>query len=115
MSYDIALYRKGLESNKDFYYDYDGNITYNVYRMLEVAFGESHLKKWNNLTCDKFFKEFEKGYLDMCKNPSKYREYDSPNGWGTYETTLRIIQNLYETIKKYAKIDGLENIYLEFI
>ena len=115
MSYDISLYRKGLKSKENFYYDYNGNITYNVCRMLEVAFGENHLKKWNGLECNKFFKKFEKGYLDMCKNPDKYRKYDSPNGWGTYETTLSSIQKLYQNIKKYADVDGLENIYLEFI
>ena len=51
----------------------------------------------------------------MCKNPEKYKQYDSPNGWGTYETTFKSIQDLYVAIKKYAEIDGLENIYLEFI
>lgn len=115
MSYDIALYRKGMINKERVCYDYDGNITWNVRKMLEVAFGENHLKKWNDLSCDKFFRDLEKGYIDMIKNPEKYRKYNSPNGWGTYETTLRIIQNLYETIKKYAEIDGLENIYLEFI
>ena len=116
MSYDIGLYRKGLKNNKkDFYYDYDGNITYNVYEMLEVAFGKNHLKKWNNLSCNKFIKDLEKGYLDMKKNPKKYKKYDSPNGWGTYETTLYSIEKLYKKIKEYAEIDGLENIYLEFI
>ena len=115
MSYDIALYRKGLKNKKKVYYDYDGNITYNVYEMLEVAFGEEHLKKWNDLSCDKFFKDLEKGYIDMIKNPEKYRKYNSPNGWGTYETTLESIKELYESIQKYANIDGLENVYLEFI
>ena len=50
----------------------------------------------------------------MIKNPQKYKKYDSPNGWGTYETTLYSIEKLYEAIKEYAKIDGLENIYLDF-
>lgn len=115
MSYDIELYRKGIKSNKRVYYNYDGNITYNVYKMLEVAFGENHLKKWNDLSCDKFIKNLEKGYIDMKENPKKYKKYDSPNGWGTYKTTLYSIEKLYEAINKYAGIDGLENIYLEFI
>lgn len=115
MSYDIELYRKGIKNNKRVYYNYDGNITYNVCKMLEVAFGENHLKKWNDLSCDKFIKDLEKGYIDMKENPKKYKQYDSPNGWGTYETTLYSIEKLYEAIKKYAEIDGLENIYMEFI
>lgn len=115
MSYDIELYRKGIKSNKRVYYNYEGNITYNVYEMLEVAFGENHLKKWNDLSCDKFIKDLEKGYIDMKENPKKYKKYDSPNGWGTYETTLYSIEKLYEAIKEYAEIDGLENVYLEFI
>ena len=115
MSYDIALYRKGLKNNKRAYYNYDGNITYNVYEMLEVAFGENHLKKWNDLSCDKFFRDLEKGYIDMIKNPEKYKKYNSPNGWGTYETTLSTIKELYERIQEYANIDGLENVFLEFV
>ena len=115
MSYDIALYRKGLKNKERAYYDYDGNITYNVYEMLEVAFGEYHLKKWNDLSCDKFFKNLEKGYIDMKENPEKYRKYNSPNGWGTYETTLNAIEKLYKAIKEYAEVDGLENVFLEFI
>lgn len=67
MSYDIELYRKGLKSGQRIDYNYDGNITYNVYEMLEVAFGENHLKKWNGLSCDKFIKDLEKGYIDMKK------------------------------------------------
>ena len=114
MSYDIALYRKGLKKNKRAYYNYDGNITYNVYEMLEVAFGKNHLKKWNDLSCDKFIRDLEKGYIDLKENPKKYKKYDSPNGWGTYETTLYSIEKLYEAIKEYAEIDGLENIYLDF-
>lgn len=115
MSYDIGLYRKGLKDrvNKH-YYNYDGNITYNVGSMLEEAFGETHLKKWNNKRCSSFFKQFEKGYFDMVKNPRKYKKYDSPNGWGTYETTLETIEELYNSIKEYAELDGLENIFLDF-
>ena len=115
MSYDIALYRKGMINKERVYYDYDGNITWNVCEMLEVAFGENHLKKWNNMSCDKFFRDLEKGYIDMIKNPEKYRKHNSPNGWGTYETTLRTIKELYENIQKYAELDGLENMFLDFI
>ena len=115
MSYDIALYRKGLKNKKNCYYNYNGNITYNVCKMLEVAFGEEHLKKWNDLRVFSFIKDFEKGYLDMKNNPQKYKQYDSPNGWGTYETTLESIEELYEAIKYHCEYDGEENVFLEFI
>ena len=115
MSYDIALYRKGMINKERVYYDYDGNITWNVREMLEVAFGENNLKKWNNMSCDKFFRDLEKGYIDMIRNQKKYKQYDSPNGWGTYETTLRTIKKLYENIQKYAELDGLENVFLDFV
>ena len=50
----------------------------------------------------------------MIKNPQKYKKYDSPNGWGTYETTLYSIEKLYKAIQEYAEIDGLENVFLDF-
>ena len=115
LSYDISLYRKGIKNAERIYYDYDGNITYNVCEMLEVAFGEQHLKKWNDKPVNEFIEEFKKGYEDMMLNPTKYKKYDSPNGWGTYETTLKAIQNLYNYIVEYTNYDGLENVYLEFV
>lgn len=72
MSYDISLYRKGIKNAERIYYDYDGNITYNVCEMLEVAFGEQHLKKWNDKPVNEFIEEFKKGYEDMMLNPTKY-------------------------------------------
>ncbi len=116
MSYDIRLYRKGIKKhNKKIYYDYYGNITYNVCQMLEVAFGENHLKKWNDKPVSEFIEELKKGYKDMMLNPTKYKKYDSPNGWGTYETTFKAILNLYNYMIEYTKDDGLENVYLKFI
>ena len=115
MSYDIGLYRKGLKNkSKNWYYPYYGNITYNVCKMLEVAFGENHLKKWNDKSADKFIEDLKKGYYDMLEKPSKYKQYNSPNGWGTYEHTLESIDELYKTIIEYSENDGLENIYLDF-
>lgn len=115
MSYDIGLYRKGIKSKEKIYYDYDGNITYNVCEMLEVAFGEEHLRKWNDKPVVEFIEEFKKGYQDMMLNPTKYKQYDSPNGWGTYETTLKAIQKLYNCMIEYSKHDGSENVYLDFV
>ena len=114
MSYDIKLYKKTIKNKNKIYYDYYGNITYNVCNMLEVAFGKNHLKKWNNLSCNKFIKDLENGYKDMKKNPEKYKKYNSPNGWGTYESTLNAIEKLYIAIRVHGLIDGLKNIYLDF-
>lgn len=40
---------------------------------------------------------------EMRANPGKYREYDSPNGWGTYSTTLLFLREIREACIEHPK------------
>ena len=114
MSYDIRLYRRGIRSGNKVYYDYEENITYNVNQMLEEVFGKNHLKKWNNLPICTFYKKLLEGVTFMENNKNVLSQFDSPNGWGTVNTTLPRLQKLVQVINTYIDNDGCENVYLEF-
>lgn len=43
----------------------------------------------------------ETGLTDMLVNPDKYKEFDSPNGWGIYVDFMPWIKNYLEALKKY--------------
>ena len=49
----------------------------------------------------------EIGVAKMELNPDKYREYDSQNGWGTYEDFVPWVEKYIAACKKYpdAKIN----------
>lgn len=117
MSYDIKLYRKGIvDKEQNIYYEYEDNITYTVKTMLENAFGEAHLKKWNNRPASYFLDSLSKGIIDMKKRPRYYKQFNSPdNAWGNYETTLEKLNKLECAILEYAEYDGYDNVFLEFI
>jgi hypothetical protein len=43
----------------------------------------------------------EKGLADMKARPSWYKQFDSPNGWGTYEHFVPFVEKYLEACKKY--------------
>lgn len=116
MSYDLSLYRKGIKDREiKFYYDYEGNITFNVNAMLEEALGKEHFKKWDGLPADLWIDDLEKGIDCMKADPTRFKQFDSPNGWGTYDHTLPALYALFKAVKKYGDADGFKNVYLEVI
>lgn len=79
---------------------YHRGITYNVNDMLKYAFEtERHLKNLNGMPCEKAIPILEKAYQKMLANPDECRKYDSPNGWGTYENTIKAVE-MFLTIAK---------------
>ena len=50
----------------------------------------------------------------MENNKNVLSQFDSPNGWGTVNTTLPRLQKLVQVINTYIDNDGCENVYLEF-
>ncbi len=112
MSYDVSLYRKGLvDTDYAVYYDYTDNLTYNVKEMIDNAFGKDCFYTWHDRPAAQWLPILEKGVKDMATRPEYYKQFNSPNGWGTYETTFFFVEKLYKKVIEYSKFDGLENIY----
>lgn len=116
MSLDVTLY-----DNEDKVL-YDSNITHNLGEMADKAgiyealWRPHRLKKGYNIPEDnhKAESEFEdnsvtyakeiipiieKGLLDMVLRPAYYKQFDSPNGWGTYKHFVPFISEYLEALK----------------
>ena len=88
MSYDIS-FRVKVEGLDNVYVEpygdnTDANITYNVREMIIKSTG---LENWCADGCLGLCKDIiphiANGLAELEKHPEKYKQYESPNGWGT--------------------------------
>lgn len=109
MSLDVYLTKKAEEHTCDACHGtgiikedtevYWANITHNLHRMAEEAGIYNHL--WRPEECGitkaiELIAPLAEGLARMKANPEHYKQFDSPNGWGTYE-------NFVPWIEKYLK------------
>ena len=45
----------------------------------------------------------EEGLARLEAAPAHYRQFDAPNGWGTYENLVEFVRELIEACEKYPK------------
>ena len=102
MSYDIGI--KVKVENKPIYVrvsEYDANITWNVRELIKQSSG------WEIKNCDsnglaiKWIKKIHKGIEELTNNPEKYKQYESPNGWGTVDDTLGFYKNCVRMFENF--------------
>ena len=88
MSYDIS-FRVKVEGLDNVYVEpygdnTDANITWNVREMIIKSTG---LENWCTEGCLGLCKDIiphiANGLAELEKHPEKYKQYESPNGWGT--------------------------------
>lgn len=86
MSYDID-FRVKVEGVDEWVSvgDCDANITWNVREMIEQSTGLEWINEANNGLCKDVIPKIEHGYNELRRHPQKYKNYESPNGWGTVE------------------------------
>lgn len=81
---------------------YWANITHNLNRMAEAAgiyqalwrpeeIGATHARDIIEIV--------ETGLKKMALNPTEYKKYDSPNGWGTYHNFLPWVAEYLQACK----------------
>lgn len=95
MSYDISF--KVKVEGVDEYVEVgkcDANITWNVGEMIRKSTGLEWVNEANNGFCKDVVPKIMKGLLELTENPEKYRQYESPNGWGTVHGTMRFFQDI---------------------
>lgn len=110
---------------------YEANITHNLGRMAAEAGiykalwrphrlkpgydipGEDYKAEWefedNNPTRAKDIIEIlEKGLDDLKARPEHFKQFDSPNGWGTYKRFVPFVEKYLEALKEYP--DSIINV-----
>ena len=99
ISYDVSIRLpvKGLEDRFVEVADL-GNITWNVLELIRQSSGWDIKNEDDNGAVFPWIEMIEHGVDELTNHPEQYKQYESPNGWGTVEGTLRF----YKDCRKYA-------------
>ncbi len=107
MSYDISFKVKAAGTNQYIYVgDCNANITWNVRNIIVRATGLEWRNEENNGLCKAVLPHIYDGLAELHKNPSKYKKYESPNGWGTVEGVKIFFEDIiraWEDLRKENK------------
>lgn len=96
MSYDITFKVKveGLENRYVSVGDCEANITWNVGEMIRKSTSLEWKNEENNGLCKDIIPYIANGLAELIKHPAKYKQYESPNGWGTIEGCKRFFTQI---------------------
>ena len=95
MSYDIRF--KVKVDGTDIYVPVgicEENTTWNVREMIVKSTGLEWKNNDNNGLCVDVIPKIKHGYEELRNHPEKYTQYNSPNGWGSVETTKRFFKGI---------------------
>lgn len=95
MSYDISF--KVRVENTDLWVevgDCDANITWNLRQMIEKSTGLPWNNEADNGLCTDVIPAIYKGLHELESNPDKYKQYESPNGWGKLQDCIRFFVHI---------------------
>jgi hypothetical protein len=88
---------------------YSANITHNLGKMAKEAGIYQHLWRPEELGITKaseLIKPLTEGYQRLVNDPDKFKQYDSPNGWGMYEHFLPFVKQYIDACvtNPYAEV-----------
>lgn len=88
--------------------------TYNISTLLRQCTGwDFHQHEWYKLT--DVIPYIRHGLEELRTHPAEYKQYESPNGWGTIVTAEDALQSIADWIEKDRKWSWNEHIPLEHI
>lgn len=76
---------------------FDANITHNLNKMAEAAGIYKCLWRPDENSIEKAHQmivPLSEGLADLIANPAKYKKFDPPNGWGSYEGFVEFVKNV---------------------
>ena len=85
---------------------YDANITHNLGKMAQEA--GIYMVLWrpdeiHKTIAGDIIEILEKGLKDLKARPTYFKQFDDPNGWGTYKHFIPFVEKYLEACKKYPK------------
>ena len=104
MSYDISFKVKveGIDRYVEVG-DCDANTTWNVREMIVKSTGLEWKNEDNNGLVKDVMPFIYRGYAQLLKFPEIYKKYESPNGWGTVESTRDFFKTIIESWEAFCK------------
>jgi len=92
MSYDIDL---RVDTGRDLVSIRDWNYTYNVSPMFREAFDcLDGIRMLDGMSAPVAAKWLQIAVSAMRADPEKYRAMNPPNGWGSYEGVLKLLEEM---------------------
>jgi hypothetical protein len=87
---------------------FDINITHNLGKMAEAAGIYDalwHPEKHGYAKAGQIVPILKEGLLKLESNPTKFKKFDSPNGWGTYEHFVPFVKSVLVACEEYPDAD----------
>lgn len=70
-------------------------MTYNVSPMYTKAMGIT-ISELHGKVCSDAIPILRRGILEMTENPTQYKKLNPPNDWGSYESALKFLEDIYK-------------------
>lgn len=104
MSYDVSI-KLPIRGATDKWIEVAdlGNITWNVRELILQSSGWAIKNEASNGDVLSWLKLISKGIQELQNAPEKYRQYESPNGWGTVNGTLNFYRNCYDNAMEWLR------------
>jgi len=85
---------------------YWANITHNLGEMAEKA--GIYKALWRPEEIDAIYSKdiidiVEKGLYDLKQRPEYFKQFNSPNGWGTYKHFVPFVEEYLKALKEYPE------------
>lgn len=100
----LDFYLKRVQPTRVF----DANITHNLNTMAEKAGIYDALWRPDEHGYEKaeqIIPILKKGLQKLEGNPTRFKKYDSPNGWGTYDNFVPFVRKVLEACEEYPDAD----------
>ena len=108
MSLDVSLYMTvdtGAEELHEVYL-FEANITHNLNKMASEAGIYKHIwrpEEINITTAKELVEPLEKGLALLKSNPDRFKAFNPPNGWGSYDGFVPWVETYLEACKEHPK------------
>jgi hypothetical protein len=76
-----------------------GNLTFNLSKMMTAA--NVHPDILKGKTGKEIIPILRKAWSELIKDPDKFKRYNPPNGWGSYEGLLTWLKETVETAEEH--------------
>ena len=115
MSYDISFKVRvaDLENRYVEVGECSANITWNLREMIVQSTGLEWKNEESNGLCKDVMPYIANGLAELIKHPSKYIQYEAPNGWGSIEGCKRFftqILNDWDAFCNDSWVGDLQNV-----
>ena len=115
MSYDIRICVKvdGIDKYAEIARPEYDSPTYNLRDMFVACMGWDY-EQGEYYRCNYVIGKIEHGIRELHTNRAEYEKYNPPNGWGTLNGAIRVLESLRDCIYENAEDIPVECLYMRW-